>query len=358
LTYAATGRIDVSKETHRAQDSVFEEQVAAALQEKGYTVHAQVGCAGFFLDLAVVDAERPGRYVLGIECDGAAYHNARSARDRDRLRQAVLEGLNWDLHRIWSTDWFRNPARELDKLVEAIDKAKARPESPHPVAVPILEIKPITPDAAEAPIVAIALPPRYKCAELHIDLQSSDLHLVEADQLSEWLAKVVTVESPIFWLEATRRVAAAVGIQRIGNRIQDAFQRACTIGSRQGRFSMRAGFLWSTGMTDAPVRDRSDLGSSSRKIEYIAPEEIRAAIERVAQDSYGVSPGDVANGACRMLGFARVTDEMRSVVEKERDTLIADGRLALKGESLCWFTPAESAGRPDHRESQHPLPPG
>lgn len=111
-------------------------------------------------------------------------------------------------------------------------------------------------------------------------------------------------------------------------------------------------------MTDAPVRDRSDLGSSSRKIEYIAPEEIRAAIERVAQDSYGVSPGDVANGACRMLGFARVTDEMRSVVEKERDTLIADGRLALKGESLCWFTPAESAGRPDHRESQHPLPPG
>ncbi len=175
-------------------------------------------------------------------------------------------------HRIWSTDWFRNPARELDKLVGAIDKAKARPQSLHPVPVPVLETKPIILDAAEAPTVPIALPPKYKCAELHIKPQSSDLHLVEADQLSEWLAQVVTVESPIFWLEATRRVAAAVGIQRIGNRIQDAFQRACTIGSRSGRFSMRAGFLWRTGITDAPVRDRSDLAPSSRKIEYIAPE--------------------------------------------------------------------------------------
>jgi very-short-patch-repair endonuclease len=332
LTYAATGKIDVPVETHRPQDSAFEEQVAAALQQKGYTVHPQVGCAGFFLDLAVVDAETPGRYLLGIECDGAAYHNARSARDRDRLRQAVLEGLNWDLHRIWSTDWFRNPARELDKVVGAIDKAKARPLSLHPM--PIVEKKPVTPDAAEAPAVAIALPPKYNCAELHIKLQSSDLHLVDADQLSQWLAQVVAVESPIFWLEATRRVAAAVSVQRIGSRIQDAFQRACTTGSRLGCFSMRSGFLWRPGMTDAPVRDRSDLAPSARKIEYVAPEEIRAAIERLAQVSYGVSPGDVANGACRLLGFLRVTDEMRAVVEKERDTLIADGRLLLKGESL------------------------
>jgi hypothetical protein len=89
-------------------------------------------------------------------------------------------------------------------------------------------------------------------------------------------------------------------------------------------------------MTGAPVRDRSDLGTSARKIEYVAPEEIRAAIERVAQDSYGVSPSDVANGACRLLGFSRVTDEMRAVVEKERDALIAAGRLVLKGESLVF----------------------
>src|SRR5439155_21464394 len=89
----------------------------------GHTVQPQVGCAGFFIDLAVVDPRQPGRYLLGIECDGATYHRARSARDRDRLRQAVLEGLGWRIHRIWSTDWYRNPERELKRVEEAIKKA-------------------------------------------------------------------------------------------------------------------------------------------------------------------------------------------------------------------------------------------
>ena len=73
---------------------------------------------------------RPGEYILGVECDGAAYHSARSARDRDRLRQEVLEGLGWRLHRIWSTDWFRNPQRESDKLLAVIKTAKDKAGSP------------------------------------------------------------------------------------------------------------------------------------------------------------------------------------------------------------------------------------
>src|SRR5215212_2308559 len=90
----------------------------------GYQVETQVGSAGFFIDLAIVDPERPGRYLLGIECDGATYHSARSARDRDRLRQEVLESLGWRIHRVWSTDWFSNPEGELKRLVGSIEEAK------------------------------------------------------------------------------------------------------------------------------------------------------------------------------------------------------------------------------------------
>ena len=79
--------------------------------------------AGFFVDLAIVDPEIPGRYLLGIECDGAAYHSARSARDRDRLRQQVLEDHGWNIHRVWSTDWFRNPVAEMTRVCEAIEAA-------------------------------------------------------------------------------------------------------------------------------------------------------------------------------------------------------------------------------------------
>ncbi len=95
-----------------------------SLAALGYDVKNQIGTAGFFVDLAVADREKPGRFVLGIECDGAQYHSSRSARDRDRLRQNVLEAHGWVLHRIWSTDWFLRPEEETAKVVQAIEAAK------------------------------------------------------------------------------------------------------------------------------------------------------------------------------------------------------------------------------------------
>ena len=87
--------------------------MARAIMAHGYEVDPQVGEAGFRIDLAVRDPERAGRYVLGIECDGASYHSSRSARDRDRIRQQVLEDRDWTIHRIWSTDWFNRPEEQL-----------------------------------------------------------------------------------------------------------------------------------------------------------------------------------------------------------------------------------------------------
>jgi hypothetical protein len=73
----------------------------------------------------VVDPENTGRYLLGIGCDGPYYRNARSARDRERLRAEVLARLGWRLHRVWSPDWFRDPGGELRRVLEALEQAKA-----------------------------------------------------------------------------------------------------------------------------------------------------------------------------------------------------------------------------------------
>lgn len=101
----------------KGYDSDFEEAVAKALRARGFETEPQLGIAGYYLDLAVVNPQNPGEYLLGIECDGATYHSAKSARDRDRLRQQVLEGLGWQIERIWSTDWFKHPEREIDRIV-------------------------------------------------------------------------------------------------------------------------------------------------------------------------------------------------------------------------------------------------
>ena len=124
LEYAKTGKLTDSPKPTGEADSPFEEEVANALRQRGYEVDHQIGSAGYFIDLGIKDKNNPGRYVLGIECDGATYHSAKSARDRDRLRQLVLEKQGWRIHRIWSTDWFNRPQREEEKALAAIKKAE------------------------------------------------------------------------------------------------------------------------------------------------------------------------------------------------------------------------------------------
>ena len=106
-------------------DSPFEVAVIQVLRDAGWTVHPQVGCSGYRIDLAVVDPRAPGRYLVGIECDGRAYHSGATARDRDRLRQHVLEGLGWHIHRIWSTDWWMDPQGEVQKLTRLLQALTA-----------------------------------------------------------------------------------------------------------------------------------------------------------------------------------------------------------------------------------------
>jgi very-short-patch-repair endonuclease len=127
--------------TGREPDSDFEVEVAQAIRELGFDVVAQLGVAGFYLDLAVRHPALDDVFILGVECDGATYHSARAARDRDRLRQQILERLNWKIHRIWSTDWYRsrpaaiaNLRNRLDEVLRAYDEhqrhSAVRPSTP------------------------------------------------------------------------------------------------------------------------------------------------------------------------------------------------------------------------------------
>ena len=113
---------DLVVDQNAEADSYFEEDVANVIRDAGYKVDLQVGCSGYRIDLCV---RHPANndYVLAIECDGRTYHSSRNARDRDRLRQEVLERLGWKFYRIWSTDWFINREAEKKALLERIDKA-------------------------------------------------------------------------------------------------------------------------------------------------------------------------------------------------------------------------------------------
>lgn len=136
LDFAKRSVLVTTDEGDRPPDSDFEVSVANVIMALGYEVKPQLGVAGYFIDMAVRNPERPGEFLAGIECDGATYHSGFSVRDRDRIREEILESLGWRgrIHRIWSTDWFYNPRRETDRLRGFLEERRCASAAEDPAA--------------------------------------------------------------------------------------------------------------------------------------------------------------------------------------------------------------------------------
>lgn len=339
LTFAQTGQLGIAHETGRDPDSVFEEQVAARLAALGHEVKTQIGTAGFFVDLAVVDPDKPGRFLLGIECDGAQYHASRSARDRDRLRQNVLEAHGWVLHRIWSTDWFLRPKEETEKVVRAIEAAKAHwreidegaaeapPESPARTETP-------TPEETETRVAEIVsqaptvVP--YEEAKLRVRREVEPHETSLADMMRH-VIEIVTVEGPVHESEIIVRIRSAWGLARAGNRIRDAVRAALKSATSKGKLS-DGPFYAVPGQTPV-VRSREDVQSTTlRKPEMLPPDEIKAAIIQVVEQNYGAEEDQLIQAVARLFGFGSTSAQLREAVHGSLDELLGAGRLRREGE--------------------------
>jgi very-short-patch-repair endonuclease len=132
----------LSSEGAAAAESPFEQAVADELVRRGLSLQRRVGFGGYTVDIAVVDPQRPGVFILGIECDGASYRSAATARDRDRLRRTVLEGLGWSLVRVWSTEWVRDREKQVRRIFTALEAARNPQRKPPSLDV---ELEPMAP---------------------------------------------------------------------------------------------------------------------------------------------------------------------------------------------------------------------
>ncbi len=320
LKYAQTGLMDIADSGQDEAESVFEEQVANTLKQYGQQVKNQVGSAGYRLDLAVVDPQKPGRYLLGIECDGAKYHSSQSARDRDRLRQYILEQLGWKIHRVWSTDWFLNPEKELKKILSAIEKAKIELE-PQSTILEENEANPtnIIIRKEEIKVSNNELIAEYELAKLKIDLsepEQKDFYKIPYWKLTQCIVDIVSVESPIHQQEAIRRLTNALGIKRVGERIESTITDAITKAEKLKKIYKIDQFLWFAEMKEPILRNRANLEGvpNLKKIEYISSEEIIIAIKQVIKDTMGIKEDALAIEVSRLFGFSKTTDDIREVI--------------------------------------------
>ncbi|SRR5579875_176035 len=335
LDYAARGpvalAIDIGEE-RRDAESPLEEEVMRTVRAWGYRVKPQVGTAGYRVDLGVWHPLTAGRFALGIECDGAMYHSSRVARDRDRLRQEVLEGLGWRIYRVWGTSWYRHRREQEERLKAAIEAAiedvegavaqATRSSKPAQKAYPS-DFEPVPLDGAPSWTVPYQLatprPPAYW----------GEMHMLEAlPDLKRMILEVVKVEGPIEDELLLRRVREAWGVGRAGSRIRDNFHLAleALLRSRYVQRLERTFTFAHPGQLGV-VRVPKDQGGVIRSIAQVSRQERATAVKRLVEDAHRVSRDELTFQICRLFGWNRRGSDIAVALEETIEELVRQEAL-------------------------------
>ena len=317
----------------------FEDNVYDYVHSLGYDIRKQVGCAGYRIDLGILDPHSPGRYLIGIECDGKQYFNAPVARDRDRLRQQVLTGLGWNLHRVWSMEWYQDRENTKQRLLTAIENAKT-PTYSEPHQTPISEsekIKTENEPEVERDSIIITNPeptiPNYiECNDLGIPI-SGDLHLIDPDTIAKAVSNIVNVESPIHFDMVVIRIRTLWRLAKAGKRIRMAIEKGVDAAHRTNLIQRKGEFLWSADYNEIQIRKRE-----KPKIEWICDEEIYEAVILVLKLQGAITLDSLISEGVKLFGYKATSNSVAEYVKDIINKKIINGDLELTGNGMIQST--------------------
>lgn len=354
-------------------DSDFEMAVAERLRAKGWTIRTQIGVSKFRIDLGVVHPDKPGEFLAGIECDGAAYHSSASARDRDRVRHIILERLGWRLLRVWSTDWFIDPGSRLEQLhhdLEALletlreedrlaaaaaepeeqaDNTDAKPASEHVQSTDFdddagddvqaaTELSPVgppppepvlppaerhTPQAAQMVETGEADAPELDLGVVkqpEIELDPESFHAPSYKPILQQLARsYVEQEAPITFKRLSDLIARDHGFQRTGGKISSTIWHAVERVARRTRSADEHWIFWPDGVEPVDVLHFRGLDINDRTRQWKeVPLPEKLGLIRQTLDT---APVDLAEEVAGLLGYGRVTKSFRADIAKLAEQL-------------------------------------
>ena len=312
-------------------DSPFEEAVYDFLQSKGYNVVTQVGCSGFRIDMAVKHPVQSGKFVIGIECDGAMYHSSRTARERDRLRQTILEDMGWTIYRIWSTDWIKDQKTEEEKLINAIERALGRAviEYDNNLAnngnnvvntmAPIIEIEEKV-KSSEFTDIGYGFDLYKRVYPLNIIDEYGN---VRKGYDIAW--DIISVEQPIHFEELCRRIAPAYGRQKATSVVRDEVRYLFRTHLKDMISEDKDGFIRIKDFKDIRVRIPNPDDDYLRSIIYICDDELALAMKTIVQHSFGITPDDLFIVTAREFGFKRTGENIISSLRKVYQQMLRNG---------------------------------
>ena len=328
LDYAQNGEqalertLNVPNEDHF--DSYFEQEVCDYLRDQGFTVDTQVGCSGYKIDLGVRKPDS-SHYVLAVECDGATYHSSRNARDRDSLRQRVLENMGWTFYRIWSTDWFRNKAVEKERLLNATRKALKKSEltEEYTSSSYMNNDSANTDKTVQERFVSEVQEAKHDFLKY---TQKNALQILRDSQY--WfdfhgaVRRLIEEEGPIAEEFLLKRIVYYFGKSKVTKTVLRDFNNKL-YGCRGKGIIRKDGFLYSQDMDEIKLRVPGD----KREIKYISIEELADGLYSLIQQNVTVSKDSLYKTLTSLLGFSRTSVTITSRYDQALSLLKAKGAV-------------------------------
>ncbi|MGI6261830.1 MAG: DUF3320 domain-containing protein [Acutalibacteraceae bacterium] len=320
LEYAMRGRDALAAPVRGTASEVsLNVSIAEALNRAGLQVHPSIGCSEYKIDLAVVNPERPGEYILGIMCDGDNYRDAGTAKDRNVAQEAVLKSLGWQICHIWTLDWWENPDAETEKICTLVRQLQTgQPQLTAPPEprqkIPVFEKEEPTAAAAEERLQ------KYQIMELPAVPGGADAFFLQQNDrlLYAQITNVLKKEAPVCRNVLVHRVLSAWGISRSGSRIERRFDEV--LGVIQPPQSQINGvvFYWDKENTleaydqfRVPAREEE-----RRNMDEIPPQEIGAGVRYILGRQISLSEEDLIRETARLFGFSRGSSAMEENIRR------------------------------------------
>ncbi len=344
LEYAEKGtRSTISSVPRQLSEATvsIETIIADRLRSLGYTVHTDIGCSGYKIDIGIVDTENTSKYQLGIICDGKNYKRTKTARDREIVQNNVLKALGWDIYRIWTMDWWEKPDEVIATIQEAIARKKSSKvgsmttaginSTPTEVAAPaptaqttnneisfVLKASPAAPEKQAASVLSTQnrIEQKYKFAKITpYSYSPEDFFFTDSYSiLLSQIRKIMESEAPISKSLLCKKILSEWGISRLGTRIEAQIETALdTLNIYRTEYEGLV-FCWNDKEQCASYSIYRPV--SDREATDIPPEEIANAIRQLLTDSISLPAADLIKACAQQFGFARMGSNIDAAMQR------------------------------------------
>ena len=344
LEYAEKGtRSTISSVPRQLSEATasIETIIADRLRSLGYTVHTDIGCSGYKIDIGIVDTENTSNYQLGIICDGKNYKRTKTARDREIVQNNVLKALGWDIYRIWTMDWWEKPDEVMATIQEAIARKKSSKvgsmtaaeinSTPTEVAAPaptaqitnneisfVLKASPVAPEKQAASVLSTQnrIEQKYKFAKITpYNYSPEDFFFTDSYSiLLSQIRKIMESEAPISKSLLCKKILSEWGISRLGTRVEAQIETALDALNIYRTEYEGLVFCWNDKEQCASYSIYRPV--SDREAADIPPEEIANAIRQLLTDSISLPAADLIKACAQQFGFARMGSNIDAAMQR------------------------------------------